>query len=380
MQRVATSPRPNWQERVEEVGLTFHTPNGVPYWNESAYYKFSAREIDALEKAGNDVHELCCEATRHILEKDWFERLAILSEAVPYILNSWDRDDFSLYGRFDFAYDGVNPPKLLEYNADTPTSLVEAAVAQWYWLEETNPRADQFNSIHEKLIAAWKKLAPDVPERVHLGGVKEHLEDAQTVLYIQDTCHQAGIATEQLLLEDVGWHDMRRRFVDLQEREVTHYFKLFPWEWMWDSEFADQLKLETTRFIEPMWKMLLSNKGILPILWELFPEHPNLLPAFDGDEANATAKLNGSYVRKPKLSREGANVRVVAAGQPVADTSGEYGEEGFVYQALAPLPDFDGNHAVCGVWIVNHEACGLGIREDNTLVTGNLSRFVPHLF
>jgi glutathionylspermidine synthase len=215
---------------------------------------------------------------------------------------------------------------------------------------------------------------------VHLGGVKEHVEDSQTVLYIQDTCHQAGLATERLFIEDVGWHEMRRRFVDLEEREVTHYFKLFPWEWVWDSEFASHLKLETTQFIEPMWKMLLSNKGLLPILWELFPGHPNLLPAFDGDESSAAAQLNGRYVRKPKLSREGANIRVIDAGHTLADTSGDYGEEGFIYQALAPLPHFDGNHAVCGVWMVNHEACGLGIREDHSLVTGNLSRFVPHFF
>jgi glutathionylspermidine synthase len=166
----------------------------------------------------------------------------------------------------------------------------------------------------------------------------------------------------------------------LEDREVTHYFKLFPWEWMWDSQFAEQLKFETARFIEPMWKMLLSNKGLLPILWELFPDHPNLLPAFDGDEWAAAEKLKGDYVRKPKLSREGANVRIVSSGEPLEETTGEYGEEGFVYQALASVPNFNGNHPICGVWIVNHEACGLGIREDNSLITGNLSRFVPHLF
>jgi glutathionylspermidine synthase len=221
---------------------------------------------------------------------------------------------------------------------------------------------------------------PAVRDRVHLGGVKDHLEDAQTVLYIQDTCHQAGLATEPLFIEDVGWDSTRSKFVDLQEREVTHYFKLFPWEWVWDSEFAEQLKLETTQFIEPMWKMLLSNKGILPVLWELFPDHPNLLPAFDGDERAAATKLRSNYVRKPKLSREGANVRMVSNGRALAETSGEYGEEGFIYQSLAPVPTFDGHHAICGVWIVNHEACGLGIREDNTPITGNLSRFVPHLF
>ncbi len=56
------------------------------------------------------------------------------------------------------------PAKLLEYNADTPTSIFEAAVFQWTWLEQAierniiPKRADQFNSIHERLIDAWKKL------------------------------------------------------------------------------------------------------------------------------------------------------------------------------------------------------------------------------
>jgi glutathionylspermidine synthase len=129
------------------------------------------------------------------------------------------------------------------------------------------------------------------------------------------------------------------------------------------------------QFIEPPWKMLLSNKGLLPVLWELFPDHPNLLPAFD----TPSPFLGGNYVRKPKLSREGANVRIVEAGVTQEENEGEYGEEGFIYQGLAPIPSFNGNRPVLGAWIVNHEACGLGVREDTRRITGNLSRFIPHL-
>ncbi len=361
---------------MEKVGLTFHTFDGEVYWDESAAYEFSAREIDQLEAAANILHELCLQAAQHVIDKELFELLAIPPEAVPHIVNSWDRDDFSLYGRFDVAFAPGQPPKLLEYNADTPTSLVEAAVAQWYWLEEVRPRADQFNSIHEKLIEAWKKLGLS---RAHLGGMREQLEDEQTVLYIADTAHQAGLRIKQVSIEDVGWDNARSSFVDLENEPISTFFKLFPWEWMWGSEYAEQLKLERCRFIEPMWKMLLSNKGILPILWKLFPNHPNLLPAAF-TPAELPSSCRGNYVQKPKLSREGANVTVYRSGTPFTASPGEYGEEGFVYQALANVPDFDGNHPVLGLWIVNHTACGLGIREDRGLITGNRSRFIPHYF
>ncbi|HEU0010468.1 MAG TPA: glutathionylspermidine synthase family protein [Verrucomicrobiae bacterium] len=372
MQRQAISPRLDWRAKVEEVGLTYHTHEDGPYWDEAAYYQFTAREIDELEAAANALHALCLEAAGAVVENGWWDRLAMPKAAVPVVQASWDRDDFSLYGRFDLAYDGAHPPRLLEYNADTPTALLEASVAQWFWLKDSFAAADQFNSIHERLIEAWKVLGPG---RVHFASVKDHPEDEQTVLYLQDTCHQAGFDTRRLAIEDIGWDKKRGCFTDLEDEQIETAFKLYPWEWMWHEEFGAHLAAEPARFIEPAWKMLLSNKGLLPILWELFPNHPNLLPCFDSPEP-----LAGNYVQKPKLSREGANIALVENGALAQSTDGEYGEEGFVYQALAELPDFSGNRPVMGVWIVDHEAAGLGIREDSRRITGNLSRFVPHLF
>ena len=118
--------------------------------------------------------------------------------------------------------------------------------------------------------------------------------------------------------------------------------------------------------------MILSNKAILPILWELYPNCPYLLPAyFENDRLT-------EYVKKPILSREGANIELVRGREIVQQTDGEYGEEGHIYQQLFTLPDFDGNYPVIGSWIIGQEAAGMGIRESNTLVTDNLSRFIPH--
>ena len=370
MQRLDIQPRDQWRQRVEGVGLTYHSHDSGPYWDESACYELSVAEIDSLETAACELHRLCIEAADAVVQRGWWSRLGIAEVAVPAILASWERDDFSLYGRFDLAFDGSAPPKLLEYNADTPTALVEASVAQWFWLQDTRPAADQFNSIHERLIEAWRRWAGTT---VHFSSVKEHPEDEQTVLYLRDTCEQAGVKTRAIHIEDLGWNAHQKRFVDLDGAAVERCFKLYPWEWMWEEEFAAHLLEEPVAFIEPPWKMLLSNKGLLPVLWEIFPDHPNLLPAFEMAEP-----LGSRYIRKPRLSREGSNVSWVEGGVVVESTDGDYGAEGFIYQQPAELPAFDGNRPVFGVWMVDHEPAGLGIREDTRRITGNLSRFVPH--
>ena len=370
MKRHACEPRSDWRAKVESVGLTYHSHEAGPYWDESACYELSAADVRALESAANTLHALCIEAAEVVIENAWWTRLGIPAIAVPAILNSWERDDFSLYGRFDLAYDGITPPKMLEYNADTPTALVEASVAQWFWLQETHADADQFNSIHERLIEAWRRFSDGT---IHFSSIKDHPEDEMTVLYLRDTCEQAGVRTKPVFIEDIGWDANAKRFVDLAGDVIERSFKLYPWEWLWHEDFGPHLTNDSVRFIEPAWKMLLSNKGLLPILWELFSGHPNLLPAHE-----TAAPLGDCYIRKPKLSREGANVTWVEGGVTLEESNGDYGEEGFVFQAVANMPEFAGNRPVFGVWMVDHEAAGLGIREDTRRITGNLSRFVPH--
>jgi glutathionylspermidine synthase len=383
VRREASVPREGWRERVESVGLPHHTSaDGATYWDESRAYVLSMDEVDALEEATQELHGLCLQAAQHVIQRGRWDELRIPRAVVPLIEASWAAAEPTLYGRFDLAYDGRGAPRMLEYNADTPTSLVEAAVAQWYWLQDVAPNADQFNSIHERLVAGWRALmlgpggqaSRGAPPTVHVAAIEDP-EDQATVAYLRDTAEQAGLVTRPLLMQEIGWDHDRSRFVDLDERPIDAAFKLYPWEWMAHEGFAPQLiaAASRTRWIEPPWKMILSNKGILAILWELFPNHPNLLPAYFDDA------LLEAYARKPLLSREGANVSLVLFGETVAETRGDYGEEGYVYQALAPLPTFEGASAVIGSWVVAGEAAGIGIRESDGPITGNTSRFVPHL-
>jgi glutathionylspermidine synthase len=375
MRRIEATPRPDWQKKVEEAGLTWHSGQ-QPYWNEAAFYEFTAKEVDQLETATNELEKMTLAAAQHIIDHRLYGKMGIPEAAVPLIESSWEAEPPALYGRFDLAYDGSSPPKLLEYNADTPTSLLEAAVVQWYWLQEVFPHRDQFNSLHEKLIALWKELTPYLPEgRIDFCSMDD-AEDGMTVTYLQDTAQQAGLKSTIFPIDEVGWNGSA--FVGPDDRPLGAIFKLYPWEWMVREEFSRHLGKDSTVWIEPPWKMLLSNKGLLPVLWELYPRHPYLLEAhFDGP------RLMMSWVKKPLLGREGANITLHQPGKDI-ETPGEYGEEGFVYQDLAATRDFDGKYPVLGSWLVGHEegnvACGVGIRESETPITTNTSQFVPHVF
>jgi glutathionylspermidine synthase len=371
MERHPVEPRPDWQKRVEAHGLFHHTLGGVPYWDESACYQFRPAEIDTLELAANRLHEMCLTVVQEVIDQRQFGLFLVPPAFEDLVVRSWETDEFSVYGRFDLVYDGTAPPRLLEYNADTPTALVEAAVTQWFWLTDVDGQADQFNSIHEHLIDAWKWLRQHDDSPIHFSAQSGVVEDYVTVEYLRDTAIQAGFDTDYLDVEDIGYNPDRSRFVDLRERPIRRLFKLYPWEWVVREEFAEQVLATNVRWLEPPWKMLLSCKSILPLLYDRFPTSPYLLPAsFD--------PLPGDYVRKPVHGREGCNIQVVVGGRVVFETDGPYEEGPFVYQEFRPPRPFDGHYPICGTWIIHGTACGLGIREDDSYITSNTSRFLPH--
>jgi glutathionylspermidine synthase len=376
MQRRQIKPRLNWQAEVERHGLTFHTPEGRAYWDESVCYRFSSREVDEIEAATEELQRLSLAAGQFIIDNDRFDDFRIPAAARQHIRDAWEKEPPSIYGRFDLMYNGGGPPKLLEYNANTPTSLLEASVVQWYWHLDKMPGTDQFNSIHEKLIAQWREILPYLKgNHLHFTAMN-NAEDTSTISYLRNTAQQGGIRTSALGIDQIGWNERAREFRDLEERKIENIFSLYPWEWLL-KDFPGPLLdvLPKTIWMEPIWKMMWSNKALLAVLWEMYPRHPNLLEAhLDGPHG-----LN-EYVKKPLLSREGANITMhTRTGE--FSTPGPYGEQAYVYQALAPAASFDGMHPVLGSWYVTDQgSAGIGIRESEGAVTGNLSRFVPHFF
>jgi glutathionylspermidine synthase len=379
MKRVNSTPRPGWQAFAQSVGFNFHTFDGEPYWDESAYYQFSLQQIEQdLEEPTEELHQMALDLVDDIVNNEqMLQQLAIPRQFWDAVRSSWQNQQPHLYGRMDFSYNGTGPAKLLELNYDTPTSLYETGFFQWVWLEDQLMRgelpqgADQFNSLQDKLQQAFAEL--NLPQPFYFASVTESIEDKGTVDYLMDIALQAGVNSRYIQLEQLG--DIDGQLVDIEGFPIQGLFKLYPWEFMLQEDFASTIVTSQTQFIEPLWKCLLSNKGILPLLWQKYQGHPNLLPAFFDD---GSALQNG-WVRKPLLSREGANIELVTVDGKALKQDGPYNDSGYIRQALAPLPQFNGNYTLIGSWVVADSAAGICIREDNSLITKDSSRFLPHI-
>ena len=388
MHRHTLTPRGNWREVAAEVGYDFHTSDdGHTVWREDAAYAFTLAQIEEdLEAPTAELHRLCRDLAAEIAESPpLMGRLGIPSWAHQLVTCSHRAGEPHLYGRFDLAYDGNEPAKLLEYNADTPTALFETAVFQWRWLEDLRASgalpaaADQFNSLHERLIARLVEIRARVGDALHLACMTEFLEDRGTVGYLADCAAQAGFAVRRVDVADIGLRQEggRSAFVDRSSAPVRLLFKLYPWEWLLRDGFGPAISGTATAFVEPAWKMVLSNKGILPLLWERHPGHPNLLPAYFEDDSRKF-ELGRSFARKPLLGREGANVTIITDGQVAAAEDGPYAESGYVRQALAPIPEFEGRRIVIGSWVVGDEPAGIILRESAGPISNDTSQLVPH--
>ncbi|QOY63640.1 glutathionylspermidine synthase family protein [Lysobacter sp. H21R4] len=380
MKRIAIAERSNWRARADEAGFRFHTIEGEPYWDESAYYAFTLRQIeDDIEDPSLELHSMALDLVGEVVaSEELMARLAIPEPFRDWIAESWRRRDPHLYGRLDFAYDGHGPAKLYELNYDAPTSLFEASFFQWQWLEDQRNRgalpghAGQFNSIHEALVERFGQLAAQLPPPLYFSAVRDSEEDQGTVTYLRDCAAQAGLHGASIAIEDLGL-STDGRFTDTDDVVIGSLFKLYPLEDLMDEEFGLALPGSGLRLLEPAWKAVLSNKGILPLMWERHPGHPNLLESHF-DDGSALAK---GWVRKPLHSREGANVAMHMADGRWQESDGPYSGPN-IRQALHPLPEFWGNYPMVGSWVVGDHPCGIGVREDASAITRDSARFIPH--
>ncbi|GLR71924.1 glutathionylspermidine synthase family protein [Agaribacter marinus] len=393
MLRIPCEERPNWEATADEFGFKFHTLYGEKYWDESAYYQFTLEQIEqGIEAPTEEIHQMCLAVVDAVIQDDdLLERFAIPASQWAFIRKSWQNGDPSLYSRLDFAYDGKGVAKLYENNADTPTSIYETGFWQWVWLENKvdskalNRTADQFNSVQEKLVNRFKELHALNPERtLHFACCKDTEEDRGTVQYLEDCAIAAGIETKFVYIEDIGI-DQDNQFTDIDNLVIQWMFKLYPWEFMFEDEYGEILGKQNIRWIEPPWKAILSNKALLPMLWKLFPNHPNLLPAFFEDELHLVP-ADMTLVKKPIFSREGANISFTNhLGEPIdgdeslLDSDGPYGSEGYIYQQMHVLPVFQNNHTLIGSWLIDDQAAGISIREDSQAITQDMSRYLPHI-
>ncbi len=402
MKRNRITPRPGWQETIFKQGLVFLTDPAKPDpelawnqtpWQEDAEWEFTRDEIIRIESATANLYALCMEAVEYCVHSSiTMDRMGISPEMQTAIRESWAQKHPSVYSRFDLAGHSDGQIKMIEINGDTPTALVESSLIQWYWLNDVHPdrataeEPGQFNSLHERLLARWTALAKMLPENdrgMVFSSRTDFLDDVLTTEYLRDLATQAGFVTHLCDIRDVTLFENpngTKLFGTPQREVIRTWFKLYPWEWLISEPFgADLIKNRfSIRVVEPAWKLLLSTKAILVVLWKLFPGHPNLMPAFFEQ-----GRFGTDFVVKPQYGRESTGVHVLRGGvEYTTDTETANPMTGLesVYQGLVEIEPVDGYYPLFGSWIVGDQPAGMMVREDPKPIISGSSRIVPHFY
>jgi len=375
---------------LEEIGFFWHTdPDNTPYVA-SEIVEITSDEADAYYEAANELYEMYTEAGDYVIENELFHEIGIPFNLVEAVKMSWDNDvHWHLYGRFDFAggIDG-KPIKLIEFNADTPTSLFETSILQWAMLKLNDmEESHQFNNLYEALGDNFKRLitmeesVEDFDERydgwkILFSSVRDNEEEESTVKLLQTIASEAGYETEFAYIDDVEFSAEEGVFYN--DENYEYWFKLIPWEdiAIEESDLAmlltQMMQNQKAIILNPAYTLMFQSKAFMKILWDLYPNHPLLLEtSFDPLEGKA-------QVEKRIFGREGANTVIVDENHKVmAETDGEYGEFGVIYQEYVELPtDDNGESYQAGVFFA-YEGCGLSYRRGG-LILDNYSKFVGH--
>ena len=384
--------KPLTKEYLESIGFSWHTDEDKTSYISDELLVINEEEAEAYYNAANELYDMFCEAGEYVIQNNLFHELDIPFNLVEVIKESWENDvHWHLYGRFDLAggVDGSDI-KLIEFNADTPTSLFETAIIQWAILKFNNLEdSNQFNSLYEALMDNFKRLVTldeDVEEfskyyeklnwKILFSSIKGNDEEEHTVKLLQHIATEAGYKTDFSFIDDTEFSDDG---ISKNDELFELWFKLIPWEdiAIQEGELAviltDIIKNKKAIIFNPAYTLIFQSKGIMKILWDLYPNHPLLLKT-SFEPLNKTKQ-----VEKMCFGREGANVAIVNSDNTLdTKTSGEYENGKPIYQEYVEFPkDKNQNYYQAGVFYA-YEACGLGFRKGGKILD-NMSKFVGHI-
>lgn len=394
MELIDATPRPQLAQHLSDRGMSWYQGPAEPTWMEDKVYVFTPAEIRALRSGAAEICRMIPDAVHHIVsDHRLLDRLGIPDDLRPYLFDSWERRDPGFYGRIDFSFDPERSPHpaFFELNADTAACLHEALVVQPDWWANhgsrlfptnrtlTGPMFPRFSHWGD-VAGAFRRALRETPLRgghILFLSVRNNDERMKGALAIQPLAEAAGYSTSYANIEDVQFRGGRA--FDLAGHEALTLFKVYgPWEKLMLTSFARELAKDKVDCIEPIWKVLVQNKLLPVILWQLNEGHPNLIPAYFEDDPKARL-IGHNFVRKPIFGREGNNIEIFRGNTCVEGTSGGYGQAGWIRQSIAELPEFRGRHPMTGIFVVQGEPAGLLIRESPGLITLNESPVIPHV-
>jgi len=384
--------KPLTEEFLESVDFSWHThPNNEAFLKDEIVIIKEA-EATAYYDAANELYDMFVQAGEHVIKNDLFHELNIPFNLVDLIKESWESDvHWHLYGRFDFAggLDG-EPIKLLEFNADTPTSVIESSIAQWALLKYNDlDNEKQFNNVYDAIRENFQRivtLEESVEKfeeyydgwKILFSSVKGTQEDEDTTRYLQSIAEEAGFNTEFCYVDEVEFDAEEGIFYNDEQYEF--WFKLLPWEDIAIEEgelatiLSEIISNKKAIILNPAYTLMFQSKAIMKIMWNLFPNHPLLLEtSFEPLEGRA-------YVEKKAFGREGENITIFDADGSIIDKKeGQYDNYTSVFQEMATLNrDEKGDYYQAGVFFA-YEGCSLGFRTASRAILEDGASFAGHM-
>jgi glutathionylspermidine synthase len=382
--------KPLKNEQLEELGFTWHTDSDNSKYISESLVQITTDEAQAYYNAANELYDMYVKAAEYVIENNLFFELGIPFNLIDAIKKSWENDvHWHIYGRFDLA-GGIDkkPIKLLEFNADTPTSLFETALLQWALLKENAmDESKQFNSVYEAIQQNFKRVITlfDDTElfdkrydgwKILFSSIYGNEEEEATTRLLQQIATDAGFNTGFEYLENVKFDE--NGIFDRDDNQYEYWFKLYPWEDIAVDEpelatiLTNIMQNQSAIILNPAYTLLFQSKGMLKILYDLFPDSPYLLKT-------SFEPLEGvKHVEKSVFGREGANIKIFSADKKLLNQQdGPYGNYKKVYQEYVELNmDESGAKYQAGVFFA-YEACGLSFRKGSEIMN-NMSKFVGH--
>ena len=349
------------QEYLEQMGFSWHKDGDGEYVVRDKFIELSSAEAEAYERAVNTLYAMYEKGAEYVIENKLFDALDIPGSLVEQICYSWENERSNhLYGRFDLSggIDGA-PIKLIEFNADTPTLLLESTVIQYMMLAYNETlKGEQFNKIYDAVSQKFLKIAKSkkgLYSTFLFSSVEGIEEERVTVELLQNMAKDASLATEF-------------RYLEACEEKMGYdfWFKLYPWEDMPHFQATPN-----TSMLNPAYTLLYQSKGMLAILYKLFPDSPYLLKS-------SFEPIEEKYVKKRMFGREGANIDIVEQGRVVKSTDGIYDSYKAIYQEYTEfVQDSEQNYYQAGVFY-SDGACGIGFRRGAEILD-DMSQFMGHI-
>ncbi|WP_066351740.1 glutathionylspermidine synthase family protein [Aliarcobacter skirrowii] len=377
---------------LESIGFTWHTDSDESSYIANELVVISEEEAEAFYEATNELYDMFIEGAQYVIDNELFHELNIPFNLVEVIKESWENDvHWHLYSRFDLA-GGVDgkPIKLIEFNADTPTSLFETAIIQWAMLKKNGlDESSQFNNLYDALKENFKRiitLDSDIEKfdeyysklgwKILFSSISSSSEDINTTKLLQHIASEAGFNTDFEFIENVNFSDDG---IFKDDELFEFWFKLIPWEdiAIQESELAliltEIIKEKRAIIFNPAYTLIFQSKAFMKILWDLYPNHPLLL------ETSFEPLVGKKYVEKKAFGREGSNIKIINSdGSVEIENGGEYDGHKSIFQEYVDfVKDSKGECYQAGVFYA-YEACGLGFRRGGKILN-NMSKFVGHI-